>query len=892
MTTQPDWIVLKFGGTSVASRERWETIRTQAARVLEEGARPLVVCSAVSGVTNLLEALPDAARNGEHDELLESIVSKHRALASELGVPIGAVCEGLLEELGRMARGIALVDEVSPRTRARILASGELLSTALGVAFLNATGLETEWVDARENLVAWRRENAPTAAAREAAADTTRRRDERWYLSAQVHDDADPALAERLRAIAAPVLVTQGFVAGAASVDGGQRETVVLGRGGSDTSAAIFAARLGAARCEIWTDVPGMFTADPRSIPGARLLQHLDYTEAQEIASTGAKVLHPRSIPPVRKHRIPMHIRCAPNPELPATIIEEKPADGAPQVKALSTKSGITVVSMDAVDMWQQVGFLADVFVVFKQHSLSVDLVSTSESNVTVTLDRASNSLDAETLERLAEDLARHCRVRISTGLSAISLVGIGIRSILHRLGSALELFEEHPVRLVTQAASDLNLTFVVESDREERVLRRLHTELFEGAGQGGTFGPAWRVLFPETRGAASLSLESATLPGRWWLSERERLLSLATEGTPTYVYHGPTIRERARRLKGLQAVDRVYYAIKANSHEEVLATVRDEGLGLECVSPGELERASTYVPTGERAERLLFTPNFAPRGDYQTAYDLGAVVTVDNLHPLAEWPELFADKELMVRVDVGSGRGHHEKVKTAGAKSKFGVDPAELGTLRDLAERCGARVVGLHAHSGSGIETPEAWQDVATGLARYAEHFRGLRYFDVGGGLGVPYKSGQAALDLSLVDEALLEVRRAYDLPELWIEPGRYLVAEAGVLLATVTQIKHKRDVTWVGVDAGMHSLIRPTLYGSWHPIVNLSKLGQRPSAEPVHVVGPICESGDFLGQSRHLPPTEEGDVLLIDVAGAYGMSMASHYNLRGVPREVVLSE
>jgi diaminopimelate decarboxylase/aspartate kinase len=625
-----------------------------------------------------------------------------------------------------------------------------------------------------------------------------------------------------------------------------------------------------------------MFTADPRQIPEARLLRRLDYDEAQEIASTGAKVLHPRAVAPVRRHGIPMTIRCAPSPDMEGTEIRERPAGGAPQVKALSSKRNVTLVSMDNQRMWQEAGFLADVFGVFNAQGISVDLVSTSETNVTVTLDHAANALDGAALETLASALAEHCNVTITEGLAAVSLVGIGIRSILHRLGTALEQFEEQPIHLVSQAASDLNLTFVVDADREERMLRRLHSEVFQSASANETFGPTWRDLFePVARTAAPRV-------AHWWQRERDQLLAVAEAGTPVYAYHGDTIRAAAAGLQGIESVDRVFFAMKANSCPDVLRVVEKEGLGFECVSPGEIQRVTEVI--GDPLDgRLLFTPNFAPREDYAAGYEAGATVTVDNVHPLRHWGDVFAGRELMVRVDVGVGRGHHKHVKTAGARSKFGVDPDELPEVAALAREAGARIVGLHAHSGSGIKTPEAWRDVATRLGEHARAFPDVRRLDVGGGLGIPEKPGQSPLDLGAVDSALAAVRLEFGIEELWIEPGRYVVAESGVLLARVTQIKRKRDVTWIGVDAGMHTLIRPALYGAWHEIVNLTRLGEKPS-QSVQVVGPICETGDLLGRNRRLPETQEGDVLLIATAGAYGRTMASEYNLRGLPREVLV--
>ena len=196
---------------------------------------------------------------------------------------------------------------------------------------------------------------------------------------------------------------------------------------------------------------------------------------------------------------------------------------------------------------------------------------------------------------------------------------------------------------------------------------------------------------------------------------------------------------------------------------------------------------------------------------------------------------------------------------------------------------------MGLHAHTGSGVLSPEAWLDTGRRLLELTEAFPDVRYLDIGGGLGVPEKPGQRALDLEQLDAALEEIKRGCGDRQIWIEPGRYLVAQAGVLLTRVTQLKGKGAMQYVGVNTGMNTLIRPALYGAYHEIVNLSRLGT-PATELVTVVGPICETGDRLGSDRLMPPAREGDVLLIANAGAYGFVMSSSYNLRGPVPEIVI--
>jgi diaminopimelate decarboxylase/aspartate kinase len=242
-----------------------------------------------------------------------------------------------------------------------------------------------------------------------------------------------------------------------------------------------------------------------------------------------------------------------------------------------------------------------------------------------------------------------------------------------------------------------------------------------------------------------------------------------------------------------------------------------------------------------------------------------------------------------MLRVDLGRGLGHHDKVRTGGVTSKFGLPLDQLGAFMERARAQDVRIIGLHAHLGSGILDAAHWSSVCAQLASLAERIGNVRILNLGGGLGVPSHPGEAALDLAAVDAALVEVKRAYPQYELWLEPGRWLVADAGVLLARVTQTKRKGTLEYLGCDAGMHALIRPALYDAWHEIANLSRL-DAPADTLYQVVGPICESGDVLGSDRRLPRSQEGDVLLIAQAGAYGESMASHYNLRPLAETAVI--
>ncbi len=858
---QQDWIVMKFGGTSVSTVERWQNIAAVVRQRLAAGLRPLVVCSAISRVSRMLERLLSEAVRGQGEPVLEEIRQRHAALAADLGVDMEALLGGYFEELSRVTLGASLVGEASPHLQARVLAMGELMLTTLGAAYLDAQGLRTRWLDARRML---------------RSIEEPRMITHRRYLSAVCDFQPDAALRDALAQTDADVLLTQGFIA-----SNPHGETVLVGWGGSDTSAAYFAAKLRARRLEIWTDVPGMFTANPRQIPPARLLRRLDYDEAQELASTGAEVLHPRSLEPVRRQRIPLHICCTQAPDMEGTIIaDDVPSFGA-QVKAISARKGVTLLVMESPQMWQEVGFLARAFAAFERHDLSIDLVATSETNVTVSLDTFHYAIDPEAIQAVLHDLNTFCEAREIGPCAAVSLVGRNLRSILHELGPVLEAFDQQHVYLVTQAASDLNLTFVIEEEHVDRLVRELHAELFGTRGADDLFGPSWLELFGEQPGAP------APAPA-WWRTRRAELLALARAQSPLYVYDEGTLRAAVKRLRSISAVDRLFYAMKANPHPDVLRLFREMGLGFECVSPGEVERVRSLFP-GLDPRRLLFTPNFAPRQEYAAALEAGLYITLDNLHPLEAWPEVFAGREIIVRIDPGRGHGHHRYVRTAGPQSKFGVTPAELERLVALAADAGARVVGFHAHVGSGVTAPETWPETALFLASLTDRFPDVRLLNLGGGMGVPERPGAPPLDVAALARSLAPFKQAHPRFELWMEPGRYLVAEAGVLLARVTQVKQKGEAWYVGVETGMNSLIRPALYGAYHEIVNLTRL-EAPMALTAEVVGPICETGDVLGHSRRLPETHEGDVLLVATAGAYGHAMSSHYNLREPAPEVLL--
>lgn len=862
-TQELAWIILKFGGTSVSSKSRWDTIVELAAKRLAAKNRVVIVVSALSGVTDQLKALCEAFNDAARTEVLRlALRARHLDMAQNLALSAAAIT--------RVQQTLELLDRLCLDTRrpaqhfawqASVLALGELLSSSLGEAYLIQSGLAAGWLDAREHLLSVAAPN-----------------DGDWgkYMSANC---APRPSAETRAALAAlpPCLITQGFIA--RNLAG---ETVILGRGGSDTSAAYFGALLQADAVEIWTDVPGMFSANPRKVPNARLLKKLDFDEAQEIATTGAKVLHPRCLGPVREFSVPMWIKDTTRPQLSGTEIGARDLAQSASVKAVSVRTGLTLVSMESLGMWQQVGFLADVFAAFKRHGLSIDLIGSSETNVTISLDPSSNLINADTLELLCGDLASVCRVKVIAPCAAITLVGRGIRSLMQQLSAVWAEIGAERVHLVTQSSNDLNLTFVVDEGRAEHLLPAVHEALLKARvlplDDSEVLGPAWNELdgIP------------ATAQPPWWAIAATMLIEIAQQG-PSYVYSSAEIARRLHELKAMHAVDEWFYACKANNHPDVLRQIFAAGFGIECVSLQELAHVRKEVPE-IAAEHLLFTPNFAPRHEYESAFSQGVQVTLDSSYLLEQAPEMLRGQRVHLRLDLGFGDGHHAKVNTGGDRSKFGLSLTDLPKFKALAKALDVKVIGLHSHLGSGITELAHWPQVFSELASIADGFPGARIVNLGGGLGVPSRAHDSRLDLVALDARLRELKAMYPQLKIRMEPGRYPVAEAGVLLARVTQVKSKGRGTYIGIDTGMNSLIRPALYDAYHEIVNLSRHGQSMSLKNCTIVGPICETGDVLGAQRSMTECLEGDVILIAEAGAYGAVMASSYNCRVPAVEVML--
>lgn len=377
---------------------------------------------------------------------------------------------------------------------------------------------------------------------------------------------------------------------------------------------------------------------------------------------------------------------------------------------------------------------------------------------------------------------------------------------------------------------------------------------------------------------------------------DAEHLRSLAVEyETPLYVYDLTRIRENARRLRRAFPDADIAYAVKANCTRPVLETLADEGVGAECASAGELQRA---VDAGFPSRTIRYTAVNPPARDLERVVDLGErqdfVVTIGAMDTLNRLEELGYDGRLCLRVNPGVGAGHHEKVAT-GAEPKFGI-PYDRAARAVSTAAEHYPVVGIHAHVGSGLSDTDfsSHRELCRRMGDLARSVDvDLGFVAVGGGFGVPEREDEQPLDVSAVAQATREALGDVD-AQLAIEPGRYFVADAGVLLTTVNTVKRTPETIVVGVDAGMTDLVRPAMYDAYHPVRNIApeaEIRER-ATRPVEVAGPVCETADVFARDRQLPVPRQEEVLAIGNAGAYGYEMASQYNSRPRPAVVVVGD
>lgn len=443
-------IVLKFGGTSVQDSAAMDQALDITVPYLSQA--PLLVSSAMAGVTNELVSLIDAIRSQDSaraDGLVASLESRHKSVLQNCAQ--GAVheetrlsLEALFADLKALVKGSLLLNECSPRVHDAVLAAGELLSTTILHARCRQRGIPSRWLDARKLVVT----------------------DGNFGEAAVQHS----ATRDRIRAGVKPepgvLLIVQGFIG--ATTEG---VTTVLGRGGSDYSGSIFGAALDATEVQIWTDVDGIMTTDPRKVPSARSIPAITYAEAAELAFFGAKVVHPATIQPAVEKQIPVLVKNTKNPAHPGTVIaKDAPGLG---LRAIAGRKGATLVTVSSSRMLNAYGFLRRIFEIFDRHRISVDLVATSEVSVSMTLE------DKRDLSALVADLEGLGSVKVEPNVAILCLVGQELWKDNRLIARVFEAIPDLSVRMISLGSSEINLSMVLKAQDLDAALAAVHKAFF-----------------------------------------------------------------------------------------------------------------------------------------------------------------------------------------------------------------------------------------------------------------------------------------------------------------------------------------------------------------------------------------------------------------------------
>ena len=444
-------VVMKFGGTSVQNGEFIDRALDIAVNQLDKA--PLFISSAMGKTTNILVEISLLAEKGDFDAamaLLTELKRYHSTVASSfLSAAILDACMADIEELfGQLlalVRGSSLLHECSPRSRDAIYSFGELLATRIIYRRAEERGIDTEWIDSRECIVT----------------------DAAFTAAVPVMEATEKSIRKRIKAKKGRLLIAQGFIARAA--DG---TTTTLGRGGSDYTAAIFGAFLKADEVQIWTDVTGILTSDPRIVPAATTISQISYEEAAELAYFGAKVVHPSTIQPAVRHGIPVHVKNSSHPGNPGTLISAETRECG--LRAIAGKKGISLINVTSSRMLNAYGFLSRIFEIFNSFRTPVDLVATSEVSVSMTIDSRIH------LDEIVAELDKLGTTRVVEDVSIICLVGRNLwrdSAFIARVFTALEGI---PIHMLSLGSSDINLSCVVPTESTDPAIRILHRRLIE----------------------------------------------------------------------------------------------------------------------------------------------------------------------------------------------------------------------------------------------------------------------------------------------------------------------------------------------------------------------------------------------------------------------------
>lgn len=369
--------------------------------------------------------------------------------------------------------------------------------------------------------------------------------------------------------------------------------------------------------------------------------------------------------------------------------------------------------------------------------------------------------------------------------------------------------------------------------------------------------------------------------------------------GTPLYLYNLDKVEENFKQLEESIPYKnkKILFAMKSNFNKEILKLIRNLGGGIDAISIGEIQYA---LDVGFKKEDILFTGIGISNEDIKFCVRKSIIPNLGSLDLLERIGRMFPNSKVSIRINPDYGAGHHDHVITGGSQSKFGIHESYIEEVEKISKKYNLVISGIHFHIGSGVLDYKLYIEAIKKALDISTTFKEVEFVDIGGGIGIPYKPDQEVFNLKEFGKEITNLLEEFSEKEkrnvkLLLEPGRYLVAESGVLLTKVVEVKQTPEYKFVIVNTGFNHLVRPVMYGSYHEIINLSKINSN-SIEDQVIAGNVCESGDIFTRDengiipRKLPIAEYGDIIGIFDAGAYGFVMASHYNLRKFPKEIVV--
>ncbi len=374
----------------------------------------------------------------------------------------------------------------------------------------------------------------------------------------------------------------------------------------------------------------------------------------------------------------------------------------------------------------------------------------------------------------------------------------------------------------------------------------------------------------------------------------------LETYGSPLYVYSEEIIRRQMRNVANVitKYPYTANYSVKANTNVHLLKLALEEGNNCDAMSVGEM---TLLMKAGFPTERIFFVPNNVSSEELQFAIDHNIMTSLDSLEQLELFGTINPHGKCAVRLNPGVGAGHHDKVITAGKKTKFGIAEEDIPQIFEICSKYDLTIAGINQHIGSLFMDPQPYLDAVRNLLRIAMQFKNLEFIDFGGGYGIPYHklNDEKEYDMESFKSRLEPILDAFveeygSIPLFKSEPGRYCVAEGGIILGKVNAMKQNAGTVYAGTDIGMNVLVRPSMYDSWHDIevIRNDQIVGRKELTPITVTGNICESGDILAKDRLLPKMHQGDIVCILDTGAYGYSMSSSYNSRPRVAEILIQK